>query len=62
LIGSIVFPVPHTENWLHVHLGNGTFHLPYQDPNPFRNHQIELAEGYEEIGSEVIILFDDGHF
>jgi hypothetical protein len=38
------------------------YHLPYQHPNPFRNHQIDLAEAYEEIGDEVIKLIDDGHF
>jgi hypothetical protein len=63
LNGSIVFQAPHTASWLHANFGSrSTFHLPYQDPNPFLNHQIDLAEAYEEIGEKVIILIDDGHF
>jgi hypothetical protein len=55
LIGKIVLQAPHTASWLFANLDrDGTFHLPYQDPNPFRNHEIDLAEAYEEIGEEVI--------
>jgi hypothetical protein len=62
LYGSIVFQTPHTENWLHANLGNGTYKLPREDPNPFRNREVDLAEDYEEIGWEVIMLIDEKHF
>jgi hypothetical protein len=62
LIGCIVFQVPHTENWLRVNIGNYVYELPSENPNTFRNHHIEEAEGYERFGDEVAILIDDGHF
>jgi hypothetical protein len=62
LHGYIIFAAPHTASWLHANLGNGTYELPHEDPNPFRNREIDLAETFEEIGEEVIILVDDGHF
>jgi hypothetical protein len=63
LCGSIVFPVPHNENWLHANVDrDSSFYLPHHNPNPYRNHEIGLAEAYEGIGHEVIILIDDGPF
>jgi hypothetical protein len=62
LNGSIVFPVPHTANWLHANLGNGVYELPHEDPNQYRNHQMDSIEHYQGIGIVVITLIDDGHF
>jgi hypothetical protein len=62
LIGSIVFQIPHTENWLRVNLGNSVYHLPDENPNSFRNHQIESVEEEQRSGDEALILIDDGPF
>jgi hypothetical protein len=64
LIGCVVFENPHTASWLRANLGSGYYHILTQNEelNQYRNHQMDLSEGYEEIGSEVIIVIDDGHF
>jgi hypothetical protein len=64
LIGCVVFPVPHTASWLRANLGGGYYHVltKNEELNHYRNHQMDLAEGYEEIGQEFIILIDDGYF
>jgi hypothetical protein len=62
LIRCVVFQVPHTASWLRANLGGGYYHLLNEELNHYRNHQMDFAEGYEEICSEVIIVIDNGYF
>jgi hypothetical protein len=63
LSGYIAFQVPHTASWLHANFGNvgrGIYSLQYEEPNQFRDREMDLVEEFSGMGYEVIILIDDG--
>jgi hypothetical protein len=65
LSGYIVFQAPHSSNWIYVNLGSlgrGIYSLTQEEPNHFRDREMNMMEEYVGMGYEIIILIDDGHF